>query len=92
MTDNNNNNAGKVPNADSDSVSLRLPEAFVMLTKDGIYKGKPSEGSVRMKTGDNWTSLSYMSMKKMIDFCKVNKEVFNAQLKRERDALQVQDL
>lgn len=88
-TENNNN---KVPNGDSDSVSLRLPEAFVMMTKDGTYKGKPSEGSIRMKVGENWFSFSYTSMRKIIAFCQVNKDVFNDQLKKERDKLQVQDL
>lgn len=86
-----NHNNGKVGSLD-DVPTLRLPGAFVMLTRDGIKDGKKREGGIGLKTGDSWTWLSYMDVKKIIDMCIVCKAQFNDQLALERSRSGVVDL
>ncbi|MDQ1253238.1 MAG: hypothetical protein QG646_2388 [Euryarchaeota archaeon] len=79
----------------SDSPSLRIPEAFVVLSPDQVSGGKKYEGTVGFKYGpskDDWLRIPYTSMKKVIDFCGGHKDLFNAQLKKEREKNQVTDL
>lgn len=79
----------------SDSPSLRLPEAFVVLSPDQISGDKVYEGTVGFKYGpakDDWLRMPYTSMKKIIDFCSEHKGLFNKQLQKERQKNQVSDL
>lgn len=79
----------------SDSPSLRLPEAFVVLTPDQVNGEKIYAGAVGFKYGpakEDWLRLPYTSMKKVIDFCMEHKDLFNKQLQKERQKNQVSDL
>jgi len=56
----------------ADSPSLRLPEAFVILSPDQVSGEKTYEGTVGFKYGpskDDWLRLPYTSMKKMALRC-----------------------
>jgi hypothetical protein len=92
---NGNRNGNDVPGVPQ-AYSLRLPECFVMMSQDGPDKtGTFREGSVGMKYGtekSDWLWMPYMSVKKLIDFCTEHKDLFNAQLEKERSRLQVQNL
>lgn len=79
----------------SDSPSMRLPEAFVVLSPDQINGEKVYPGTVGFKYGpskDDWLRMPYTSMKKVIDFCNEHKNLFNVQLQKERQKNQVSDL
>lgn len=79
----------------ADSPSLRLPEAFVVLSPNQVSGEKTYEGTVGFKYGpskDDWLRLPYTSMKKIIDFCSEHKDLFNMQLQKEREKNQVSDL
>ncbi len=95
---NGNGNAnGKKNNASgfADSPSLRIPEAFVILSPDQVSGDKTYEGTVGFKYGpskDDWFRMPYTSMKKVIDFCSEHKDLFNMQLRKEREKNQVSDL
>jgi len=74
-------------------VSLRLPGHYVMMTVDGYdKKGALQQGAIGIKSGDNWSWMSYTDMKKIIDMCKVIKMQFNSQLQKERERAGVDDL
>lgn len=90
-----NNVNGKVPEAPKKDINIRLPEVFFMLSEDGEYNGRETEGRIGIKYGEgktDWVWLSYMSFKKMIDLCKDNRDVFNSQLKKEIAKAQVEAL
>lgn len=75
--------------------SVRLPECLFLMADDSVYKGREREGKIGLKYGkgkSEWIWLSYMSMKKIIDTCKDNKELFNSQLKKEIQRMQVDEL
>lgn len=79
----------------AESPSLRIPEAFVVLSPDQVSGDKKYEGSVGFKYGpskEDWLRIPYTSMKKVIDFCSEHKGLFNEQLKKEREKNQVTDL
>ncbi len=79
----------------ADSPSMRLPEAFVVLSPDQINGEKVYPGTVGFKYGpskDDWLRVPYTSMKKVIDFCNEHKALFNKQLQKERQKNQVSDL
>jgi hypothetical protein len=95
VTDNVNgqkNGNGTTPEAPDEGINIRLPELFMMMTPDGEYKGKPSEGKIGLKFGNDWQWISYTSMRKMIKLCTENKELFNDQLQKEIAKLQVESL
>jgi hypothetical protein len=95
---NGNGNSGSKKTGTSgfaDSPSLRLPEAFVVLSPNQVSGEKTYEGTVGFKYGpskDDWLRLPYTSMKKIIDFCSEHKDLFNMQLQKEREKNQVSDL
>lgn len=75
--------------------TLRIPEAFIVLSSDQRNGEKVYPGTVGLKYGpakEDWIRLPYTSMKKLIDFCKENSVLFNYQLKIEREKNQVSDL
>lgn len=79
----------------ADVPTLRIPEGFVVMSFDNVSGNKIYPGTVGIKYGPNktdWLRFSYMSFKKLIDFCQENREQFNTQLKCEREKLQVSDL
>lgn len=90
-----NGNGKKETSGFAESPSLRIPEAFVVLSPDQISGDKKYEGSVGFKYGpakEDWLRIPYTSMKKIIDFCSEHKGLFNEQLKKEREKNQVTDL
>lgn len=89
---NNNNTEPTFTGIESEPVTLRLPECFVMMSEDSVKDGKARDGSIGLKTGDGWTWMSYMSVKKIIDLCKENREMFNKQLHTELAKMQVEEL
>ena len=69
-----------------DVAMLRLPFGMVMLGKDQETDGRKFDGQVGIKygkTSQDWLRMSYIDMKKIIDFCRENKETFNEQLTKE---------
>jgi len=88
-----NANTGQILDV-SEPLSLRLPECYVMISEDSVSPkdGKERTGSIGFKVQDKWLWLSYMSMKKLIDELIENKDIFNAQLKKEREKIAVEDL
>jgi hypothetical protein len=92
-----NNNGKAIPqNEEDDAVMMRLPECLVLMSPDSTTKdGKVREGKIGLKYGSektDWIWMPYMSMKKLIDLCKENRELFNTQLSQERQKMQVDDL
>ncbi|WP_406656632.1 hypothetical protein V7O62_12335 [Methanolobus sp. ZRKC2] len=91
-------NESGVPNALPETAYLRLPSTDFSLSPDNEKDGRKYEGSVSLKvsnTGDfrkDYFRIPYIDMKKIIDFCRENKDLFNKQLKQEREKLQVGDL
>jgi hypothetical protein len=78
-----------------DAPTLRLPEVFVVMSPDQSNGDKNYPGTVGLKYGptkEDWVRLPYISMKKLIDFCKENSRLFNMQLQKEREKMQVSDL
>ena len=74
---------------------LRLPSGFVMLSRDNVSNGRVFEGTVGIKYGPekgDWLRLSYMDMRKLIEFCTEHRELFNAQLSNERSKMNIGDL
>lgn len=93
--------SGNATNGDStaggydDVPMMRIPSGMIMLSKDQENNGRTYEGTVGIKYGPtkaDWLRLSYMEMKKLIDFCRENKDLFNTQLKKERENMSVGDL
>lgn len=82
---------GTTPGGYEDTPSLRLPFGFVTL---GIDTEKYT-GQVGIKYGpekNDWLRMSYIDCKKFIDFCREHRDVFNAQLKIEREKTNTGDL
>ena len=78
-----------------DVPTMRVPSGFIMLTKDTTKGEKTYEGSFGIKYGpekSDWLRIPYLEMKKIIDFCKENKHLFNEQLEKERKKMSVGDL
>jgi len=89
------NNGNSTAGSFEDVPILRLPIGMLMLGKDSESNGRTFDGTVGIKYGpekSDWLRLSYMDMKKIIDFCKENKDLFNTQLKAEREKMLTGDL
>lgn len=95
-TANNNNNQKSVPGKYAESPMLRMPFGMFILGVDQeTEQGQKYEGQVSMKYGpdkSDWLKISYMDMKKLIDFCIENKDHFNGMLAKERSKLSTGDL
>jgi hypothetical protein len=90
-----NTNGNSTAGAFADVPILRIPTGMLMLSKDQETNGRTFEGTVGIKYGpekSDWLRLSYMEMKKIIDFCREHKEQFNTQLKLEREKMATGDL
>ncbi|AAM06178.1 hypothetical protein [Methanosarcina acetivorans] len=88
-------NNGSEVSGFSDAPTLRIPEAFIVLSPDQVNGDKTYPGTVGLKYGptkEDWIRLPYTSMKKLIDFCRENSSLFNSQLQKEREKNQVTDL
>lgn len=96
MSDENKKNTnGTAAESDDTTFSVRLPECFVLMSGDSEYKGKMQDGKIGFKYGDgkgDWLWISYISMKKLIDFCMRNKVAFNIQLQKEIEKQKVEGL
>jgi hypothetical protein len=89
------NGNGSVGGNFEDVPILRLPFGMLMLSKNQETNGRTYEGTVGIKYGpekSDWLRMSYLDMKKVIDFCKENKALFNTQLQQEREKMVVGDL
>lgn len=94
-TQNGQTNNGSVGGNFEDVPILRLPFGMLILSKDQQTNSRTYEGTVGIKYGpekSDWLRMSYMDMKKVIDFCKENKALFNTQLQQERQKMVVGDL
>ncbi len=94
-TSNGNANGNSTAGGYDDVPIMRIPSGMLMLSKDQENNGRTFDGTVGIKYGpekSDWLRLSYMEMKKIIDFCREHKDQFNTQLKLERDRMVVGDL
>lgn len=87
----NNGGTAAVPGTDDENTKfLRMPFGFVMLSDNNTRNGKEYDGSVMINHGDDKKEkmfLSYMDMKKIIDFCRENKDLFNKMMRQEKEKI-----
>lgn len=90
-----NGTNGSVPKNYVESPMVRMPFGLFILGKDQESDGKKFDGQVSIKYGPekgDWLKMSYIEMKKLIDFCKEHREQFNEMLAKERALQNTGDL
>ncbi len=94
-TGNGQQNKEAAPTEYEKSPMVRMPFGLFILGSDQKSGDRSFDGQVSFKYGPekgDWLKMSYMDMKKLIDFCIENKTHFNEYLSKERSKMAMGDL